>query len=54
MEPSAANLVKLNVNFLQASIFGPLIATGTFGPAACAAPLGAHQATTTSLMSTAV
>ena len=76
-EPSAANLVKLTANFLQASviealgeaialigkagidrieyvnlltstiftspaytIFGPLIATGTFGPAAFAAPLG--------------
>ena len=77
MEPSAANLVKLTANFLQASviealgeaialigkagidriayvnlltstiftspaytIFGPLIAAGTFGPAAFAAPLG--------------
>jgi 3-hydroxyisobutyrate dehydrogenase-like beta-hydroxyacid dehydrogenase len=77
VEPSAANLVKLTANFLQASviealgeaialigkagidriayvnlltstiftspaytIFGPLIATGTFGPAAFAAPLG--------------
>ena len=76
-EPSAANLVKLTANFLQASviealgeaialigkagidrieyvnlltstiftspaytIFGPLIATGRFGPAAFAAPLG--------------
>jgi 3-hydroxyisobutyrate dehydrogenase-like beta-hydroxyacid dehydrogenase len=76
-EPSAANLVKLTANFLQASvieslgeaialigkagidrrayvdlltstiftspaykIFGPLIAAGTFGPAAFAAPLG--------------
>jgi 3-hydroxyisobutyrate dehydrogenase-like beta-hydroxyacid dehydrogenase len=76
-EPSAANLVKLTANFLQASvieslgeaialigkaginrrdyvnlltstiftapaykIFGPLIADGTFGPAAFAAPLG--------------
>jgi 3-hydroxyisobutyrate dehydrogenase-like beta-hydroxyacid dehydrogenase len=76
-EASAANLVKLTANFLQASvieslgeaialigkagidrrayvslltstiftspaytIFGPLIATGTFGPAAFAAPLG--------------
>jgi 3-hydroxyisobutyrate dehydrogenase-like beta-hydroxyacid dehydrogenase len=76
-EPSAANLVKLTANFLQASviealgeaialigkagidrieyvnlltstiftspaytIFGPLIATGTFEPAAFAAPLG--------------
>jgi 3-hydroxyisobutyrate dehydrogenase-like beta-hydroxyacid dehydrogenase len=76
-EPSAANLVKLTANFLQASvieslgeaialvgkagidrsayvnlltstiftspaytIFGPLIATGKFGPAAFAAPLG--------------
>jgi 3-hydroxyisobutyrate dehydrogenase-like beta-hydroxyacid dehydrogenase len=76
-QPSAANLVKLTANFLQASvieslgeaialigkagidrrayvdlltstiftspaykIFGPLIATGTFGPAAFAAPLG--------------
>jgi 3-hydroxyisobutyrate dehydrogenase-like beta-hydroxyacid dehydrogenase len=76
-EPSAANLVKLTANFLQASviealgeaialigkagidrtayvnlltstiftspaytIFGPLIAKGTFGPAAFAAPLG--------------
>jgi 3-hydroxyisobutyrate dehydrogenase-like beta-hydroxyacid dehydrogenase len=76
-EPSAANLVKLTANFLQASvieslgeaialvgkagidrrayvdlltstiftspaykIFGPLIATGTFGTAAFAAPLG--------------
>jgi 3-hydroxyisobutyrate dehydrogenase-like beta-hydroxyacid dehydrogenase len=76
-KPSAANLVKLTANFLQASvieslgeaialvgkagidrrdyvnlltstiftspaytIFGPLIATGTFGPAAFAAPLG--------------
>jgi 3-hydroxyisobutyrate dehydrogenase-like beta-hydroxyacid dehydrogenase len=77
VEPSAANLVKLTANFLQASvieslgeaialigkaginrrdyvnlltstiftapaykIFGPLIADGTFGPAAFAAPLG--------------
>jgi 3-hydroxyisobutyrate dehydrogenase-like beta-hydroxyacid dehydrogenase len=77
VEPSAANLVKLTANFLQASviealgeavaligkagidriayvnlltstiftspaytIFGPLIATGTFAPAAFAAPLG--------------
>jgi 3-hydroxyisobutyrate dehydrogenase-like beta-hydroxyacid dehydrogenase len=77
MEPSAANLVKLTANFLQASvieslgeaialigkagidrhayvnlltstiftspaytIFGPLIAAGTFAPAAFAAPLG--------------
>jgi 3-hydroxyisobutyrate dehydrogenase-like beta-hydroxyacid dehydrogenase len=77
VEPSAANLVKLTANFLQASviealgeaialigkagidriayvnlltstiftspaytIFGPLIAAGTFGPAAFAAPLG--------------
>jgi 3-hydroxyisobutyrate dehydrogenase-like beta-hydroxyacid dehydrogenase len=77
VEPSAANLVKLTANFLQASviealgeaialvgkagidriayvnlltstiftspaytIFGPLIATGKFGPAAFAAPLG--------------
>jgi 3-hydroxyisobutyrate dehydrogenase-like beta-hydroxyacid dehydrogenase len=77
VEPSAANLVKLTANFLQASvieslgeaialvgkagidrrayvnlltstiftspaytIFGPLIASGTFGPAAFAAPLG--------------
>jgi 3-hydroxyisobutyrate dehydrogenase-like beta-hydroxyacid dehydrogenase len=76
-EPSAANLVKLSANFLQAAvieglgeaialigkagidrrayvelltstifpappyrIFGPLIADGTFGPAAFAAPLG--------------
>jgi 3-hydroxyisobutyrate dehydrogenase-like beta-hydroxyacid dehydrogenase len=76
-EPSAANLVKLTANFLQAAvieslgeaialigkagidrrayvelltstiftapaykIFGPLIAAGTFGPAAFAAPLG--------------
>jgi 3-hydroxyisobutyrate dehydrogenase-like beta-hydroxyacid dehydrogenase len=76
-KPSAANLVKLTANFLQASvieslgeaialvgkagidrhdyvnlltstiftspaytIFGPLIAAGTFGPAAFAAPLG--------------
>jgi 3-hydroxyisobutyrate dehydrogenase-like beta-hydroxyacid dehydrogenase len=76
-EPSAANLVKLTANFLQASviealgeaialigkagidriayvnlltstiftspaytIFGPLIAAGTFAPAAFAAPLG--------------
>jgi 3-hydroxyisobutyrate dehydrogenase-like beta-hydroxyacid dehydrogenase len=76
-EPSAASLVKLTANFLQASvieslgeaialigkagidrrayvnlltstiftspaytIFGPLIAAGTFGPAAFAAPLG--------------
>lgn len=76
-EPSAANLVKLTANFLQASviealgeaialidkagidrieyvnlltstiftspaytIFGPLIATGTFEPSAFAAPLG--------------
>jgi 3-hydroxyisobutyrate dehydrogenase-like beta-hydroxyacid dehydrogenase len=76
-EPSAASLVKLTANFLQASviealgeaialigkagidriayvnlltstiftspaytIFGPLIATGTFAPAAFAAPLG--------------
>jgi 3-hydroxyisobutyrate dehydrogenase-like beta-hydroxyacid dehydrogenase len=76
-EPSAANLVKLTANFLQAAvieslgeaialigkagidrhayvdlltstiftapaykIFGPLIADGTFGPAAFAAPLG--------------
>ena len=77
VEPSAANLVKLTANFLQASvieslgeaialigkagidriayvnlltstiftspaytIFGPLIAAGTFAPAAFAAPLG--------------
>ena len=77
VEPSAANLVKLTANFLQASviealgeaialvgkagidriayvnlltstiftspaytIFGPLIASGRFGPAAFAAPLG--------------
>jgi len=77
VEPSAANLVKLTANFLQASviealgeaialigkagidriayvnlltstiftspaytIFGPLIAAGTFGSAAFAAPLG--------------
>jgi 3-hydroxyisobutyrate dehydrogenase-like beta-hydroxyacid dehydrogenase len=76
-EPSAANLVKLTANFLQAAvieslgeaialigkagidrrayvdlltstiftapaykIYGPLIAAGTFGPAAFAAPLG--------------
>ena len=54
-EPSAANLVKLACNFLQAAhtILGPLIAAGKFALAAFA-DAGAHRALTTSLMSIAI